>query len=211
MTNKPLSTIWFHKESNTFYQVSQEFKFLEGEHTIKRFDGVTKNAAEEALKEFILSEEETEKIIQDWYDLSRKTMAKAFSALTQFALMKKRPTADDSDGKSEKSKTGPNHDWFSELKDRFKNEENVDEKDLEELGDSLSQLQNISNLFNGDSLKKGAGNPEEWVAQMEEALAKSSAEKKKKRKKKKKKNKKAKEQMELLIRKQIQDAKERNE
>ena len=185
MSTNPLSELWFHQESKTFYQVPSDLKFLPGEYSLQRFDGVEKKILEKSIDQYKAENESVEKILKAHYEITKKAAAKAISALTQFSALTNKATTEDFENmfgaENPDSIIGQSQKWIKDFMADMQNENASKEDQKESFKSAFGQVPEILDLFNEESLKKASENPDAWANEINEKMfGKEDAERKEK-------------------------------
>ena len=201
MSHPDSNTIWFHESTKTFYIIPKEVKFLKGEYSLQRFDGVSKKVDQNALSGYSANVEQVEALINQEFNSAKKTMNKATNALTQFSMLTNTPLSSENEIPNTEGMFGNQmhlmNDFMASVQD-----ENATEAEKEEaFKKSFENLQGLSELFNDESLNKAAKDPDAWVKEMEERIMGKELEAKQEARKKQRKS-----EIDAQIRKNIEDA-----
>jgi hypothetical protein len=185
MAKNPLSELWFHKESRTFYQVPTDLTFLPGDYPVQRFDGVEKKILEKSIAQYRVDEENVETLLKAHYETTKKAAAKAIGALTQFSALTNKAAHEDFEkmfsAEDPDSIIGKSQRWAKDFMANMQNEDATEEDQKESFKSAFGQVPEILDLFNEESLKKASENPDAWAKEINEKMfGKEDAERKEK-------------------------------
>jgi hypothetical protein len=185
MATNPLPELWFHQESKTFYKVPTDLKFMPGEYTIHRFDGVEKAILENSLDQYKAETENVEEILKSYYEITKKATAKAIGALTQFSAMTSKAAHEDFEkmfsNENPESIIGKSQQWAKDFMANIQNKDASEEDQKESFKSAFGQVPEILDLFNEESLKKASEDPDAWAKEINEKMfGKGDAERKEK-------------------------------
>lgn len=205
MSKSPISEIWFHETSKTFFSIPSEVQFLPGDFELQRFDGVHKKVQAEALESYKIPAENAEERLTEHYEVAKKSLSKAMSAMTQFSILTNKAGHSDFnnlfDGEPSEGILGKSQQWMKEFMQTMQDENASKEEQQESFKSAFGQVPEMLNFFDEASLKKAAENPEAWAQEMQEKMFGKADAKRKEQKKEQRQN-----DINEQIRQNIEDA-----